>query len=67
MPRKKNNIIDPNVNGQYQPDNLKNKVAITIPELNLTLLVLKTKLANTTIEEYKQNYINQYTSKTILP
>lgn len=67
MPRKRNNIIDPNVNGQYQPENLKNKVAITIPELNLTLLVLKTKLANTTIEEYKQNYINQYTSKTILP
>ena len=66
MKKKAKNIIDTTVNGIYTPEETKNKTAIKIPEIGVTLLVSNNKLKDKTSEEYKEEYINHYKNRNIL-
>lgn len=66
MKKKAKNIIDTTINGIYTPEETKNKTAIKIPEIGVTLLVSNNKLKDKTPEEYKEEYINNYKNRNIL-
>ena len=66
MKKKSKNNIDNTVNGIYTPEETKNKTAIKIPEIGVTLLASNNKLKNKTPQEYKEEYINNYMNRNIL-
>ena len=66
MKKKAKNIIDTTINGIYTPEETKNKTAIKIPEIGVTLLVSNNKLKDKTPKEYKEEYINNYKNRDFL-